>query len=142
MGRLIVILSVALAAVVVVLGYIRLAPGDPADWHVAPEIHEDSDFNNGVVRIADTGPDGLILFDIIARDTPRTQLLAGSVASGMVTYVSRTKVIGFPDYTTAQQDGDRLTVWGRSRFGRSDLGVNRDRVETWLGALRALLQAR
>ncbi|MFC3118172.1 DUF1499 domain-containing protein [Jhaorihella thermophila] len=55
----------------------------------------------------------------------------------MITYISRTPTIGFPDYTTVWQDGDRLVVWGRLRFGRSDFGVNRARVEAWLKALQA-----
>ena len=48
------------------------------------------------------------------------------------TYVTRTKFMGFPDYTTARQDGDFLKVYARLRFGRSDLGVNGARIADWL----------
>ena len=34
-------------------------------------------------------------------------------------------------------DGDVLKIYGRLRFGRSDLGVNKARVEGWLAALEA-----
>ena len=63
-------------------------------------------------------------------------VFAGSVAEGRVTYVTRTKWIGFPDYTTAEQHDDVLRVWGRLRFGRSDFGVNKARVDRWLADLQ------
>ena len=83
------------------------------------------------------GPEGLARLDAIIRATPRTKVLAGAVAEGMITYVSRTRWMGFPDYTTVQRDGDVLKIYGRLRFGRSDLGVNKARVEGWLAALEA-----
>lgn len=121
---------------VVLLGaYIRLAPSDPGIWHVAPVGEADLDMQGGVIRVIETGPDGLARLDAIARTTPRTSVLAGSVKEGMITYVTRTKVIGFPDYTTVQQDGGALRIHARLRFGRSDFGVNRTRVDGWLAAL-------
>ena len=122
--------------VVLVGAYIRLAPSYPALWHVAPVGDADRDLKGGVIRVVETGPDGLANLDSIARATHRTSVLAGSVDEGMITYITRTKVIGFPDYTTAQQDGDILRVHARLRFGRSDFGVNRDRVDEWLAALQ------
>ncbi len=113
------------------LAYIRLAPSDVSHWHVPLTFTEDTDFTVGGQRVLETGPDGLARLDIIARETPRTSVLAGSVEDGMVTYVTRTRGIGFPDYTTAQQDGDILKLYGRLRFGVADLGVNRDRIEQW-----------
>ncbi len=130
------IVWVLIAIVIVGLGYIRLAPSDPIQWHVAPQGDVDKDLKFGVVRVVKTGSTGLGQFDEIARATARTTVLAGSVAEGMVTYVSRSKVMGFPDYTTAQQDGDTLKIFGRLRFGRSDLGVNKQRVERWLGQMQ------
>ncbi len=133
MTRMLLWLPVAVA---IVLGaYIRLAPSDPARWHVAPQ-GEARDLKDGVVRVIETGPDGLARLDVIARDTPRTEALAGSVADGMVTYVTRTRVFGFPDYTTVQQDGDALRIHARLRFGRSDFGVNKARVDGWLALLQ------
>ncbi len=137
MGRWMTVLWGLLIVVGAVLAWIRLAPSDPARWHVRPEFTDDRDMAGGVVRIVQTGPDGLARLDRIARATPRTRVLAGSVEEGMITYITRTPALGFPDYTTVWQDGDRLVVWGRLRFGRSDFGVNRARVETWLKALAA-----
>ncbi len=115
--------------------YIRLAPSDPVRWHVAPEDTE-RDLKGGVVRVVETGPDGLARLDKIARATPRTSVLAGSLEEGMITYITRTKVFGFPDYTTVQLDGDTLRIYARLRFGRKDFGVNRDRVTQWLALLQ------
>nr|WP_171129878.1 MULTISPECIES: DUF1499 domain-containing protein [unclassified Ruegeria] len=130
------LLAIFIAAVMVVLGFVRLAPSDPARWHVPPQAQADRDLPKGVLRVFETGPDGLARLDRIAQATPRTTVLAGSVAQGMVTYITRTKVFGFPDYTTVQQDGDALRIYARLRFGRRDFGVNRDRVERWLALLQ------
>ncbi|MEX0320324.1 MAG: DUF1499 domain-containing protein [Ruegeria sp.] len=135
MGRVMTILWLLLIGVILGAGYIRLAPSDPAEWHVAPQGETDRDFKGGILRVVQTGPDGLARFDAIARVAPRTKVLAGSVEEGMITYISRTKVIGFPDYTTAQQDGDNLRIHGRLRFGRKDFGVNKARVDGWLGQM-------
>lgn len=127
----------AVVALVVGAGaYVRLAPSDPARWHVALVSTESQNLPGGVLRVVETGPDGLQRLDEIAQTTPRTTVLAGSVSEGMVTYITRTKWIGFPDYTTAQQDGDTLRIHGRLRFGRKDFGVNRARVDGWLTALQ------
>jgi uncharacterized protein (DUF1499 family) len=57
------------------------------------------------------------------------------VGEGRITYITRTKIIGFPDYTTVQQDGDVLRIHGRLRFGRKDFGVNKARVDGWLAQM-------
>lgn len=123
---------ICITAVIVLLGLIRLAPVDPLDWNTQPEFTEDKQFRGGVFRVVRTGPDGLARFDQVASAAPRTNLLAGSVEDGLATYVTRTKFLGFPDYTTARQDGDLLKVYARLRFGRSDLGVNGARIASWL----------
>ena len=115
--------------------YVRLAPSDPARWHSMPEMVSNGDFRDGAARVVKAGENGLARLDRIIRDTPRTQVLAGSVQQGMVTYVTRSRVFGFPDYTTVRQDGEMLEIYARLRFGRSDLGVNADRVDRWLGRL-------
>ncbi|GGH19509.1 Protein of unknown function [Cribrihabitans marinus] len=137
MGRSVTILWLVIAAAVVALGYVRLAPSDPQRWHVPPQVQADADLPGGAKRRVETGPDGLERLDMIARDWPRTKVLAGSVEQGMVTYLTRSKVIGFPDYTTVQQVGDHLEIFARLRFGGSDLGVNKARVEEWIDALQA-----
>ena len=129
------ILWLGLVLLIVAIGYIRLAPSDPVRWHNPPQVSENKDFKAGVKRLITSGPDGLARLDEIALSTPRTSVLAGSVESGMVTYITRSAVFGFPDFTTAQQDGDSLKIYARQRFGRSDTGVNRARIGKWIAAL-------
>ncbi len=120
---------------VIILGfaaYVRLAPSDVARWHVVREGAESRDFKGGALRVQ---AGGLAQLDVVARAEPRTQVLAGSAGEGMITYVTRSKLWGFPDYTTAWQEGSNLHVYGRLRFGQSDLGVNGKRLERWLAQL-------
>ncbi|NIZ60736.1 DUF1499 domain-containing protein [Sedimentitalea sp. CY04] len=138
MGRIMLFAWICVAVVIVVLGLIRLAPVDPLDWNTQPEFTEDKTFRGGVFRVVRTGPDGLARFDQVASSAPRTNLLAGSVEDGLATYVTRTKFLGFPDYTTARQDGDLLKVYARLRFGRSDLGVNEARIADWLAEMESI----
>lgn len=127
---------VFLAAALVVLTYIRLAPSDPARWHIAPDVSGDKTFKSGATRLVQTGPDGLARLNAIALAHPRTIALAGSVDAGMITYIVRSKLFGFPDYITARQDGDSLKLYGRLRFGGSDMGVNAARLQAWVDALQ------
>jgi len=136
MGRVMTGLLILLAIATIGFGYVRLAPSDPAFWHKMPEISTDKDFKQGAIRVVNAGADGLARLNLIATATARTEVLAGSVDAGMITYITRTRVIGFPDYTTVKQDGDQLKIYARLRFGRSDLGVNRDRIEGWIAALQ------
>ncbi len=124
---------VILVAIVALLAWIRLAPDDAARWHTLPDSVSDDDMAGGVMRVV---PGDLAALDGIIRAEPRTQFLAGSVEAGMVTYVTRSRVFGFPDYTTVAQRGDDLAIHARLRYGQSDMGVNKARVERWLTALR------
>ncbi|MFN6924093.1 MAG: DUF1499 domain-containing protein [Tabrizicola sp.] len=134
-----------LAGVVALALYVRLAPSDPARWHVTPgaggpwgEIVAGD--NSASARLGpDVGPPGDLLarLDAIALATPRTTRLAGSVESGRITWVTRSRIWGFPDYTTAEARADGLYLLARSRFGQRDLGVNAARLTDWLARLQA-----
>jgi uncharacterized protein (DUF1499 family) len=57
-----------------------------------------------------------------------------------MTYVQRSRFWGFPDYVSVRAvdlgDGSSaLAIFSRSRYGASDLGVNRARVDAWLARL-------
>jgi uncharacterized protein (DUF1499 family) len=59
-------------------------------------------------------------------------------------YVGRSALLNFPDLVTVavRPDGaasSTMILYSRSIYGRSDFGVNRARVEAWLGALRSKL---
>jgi uncharacterized protein (DUF1499 family) len=77
----------------------------------------------------------------VAAGQPSTYRAALYPDQLQVHYVARTAVFNFPDLimvqvTPAGPDSSGLIVYSRSVYGRSDFGVNRGRVETWLAALR------
>ncbi len=152
--KLVAILGGIVAAVVILFGvYVRLAPSDPGVWHVDPRSLSDVPqqgrylVRDASLGAADAAPpvfDGtpeevLAAFDEIARGSPRTELLAGSVAEAHATYIARSRVVGFPDYITVLAypvpEGTALAIYGRLRFGQSDLGVNQQRITGWLGQM-------
>ena len=55
-----------------------------------------------LLTVAERSPeDVLARLDAIALQTPRTMRLDGSPEDGLITWVTRSAVFGFPDYTTA-----------------------------------------
>jgi len=128
-------LVVSVVALVGLGLWVRLAPSDPARWHVPIKGDKDKDFKGGVLRVIAGDAARFAALDEIIRGTARTHGLAGSVAEGRVSYVTRSKLWRFPDYTTVELRGDQIAIYGRLRFGRSDMGVNRARVSGWLKAL-------
>lgn len=129
------VIVLGLLAVLALGAYVRLAPSDPARWHVLPDGVEEGTGAGYALRRIEATPETLAALDEIARATPRTTILAGSVEDGIVTYVTRSALMGFPDYTTVSLSDGALTLYARLRFGQSDLGVNAARLEAWLRAL-------
>jgi uncharacterized protein (DUF1499 family) len=145
------ILGIAVAALAVVLA-IRLLPSDPAVWHqpvsdafqaqpgpCANQIRAEMGGARAVCLRVGAPEAVLDRLSAIAMAYPRTVLLAGTPAEGRITWVSRSKVMGFPDYITAEAtttpQGARLAIHSRLRFGRGDMGVNAARLKAWLTAL-------
>jgi hypothetical protein len=141
-------LRILILLIVLILGamaYVRLAPTDAALWHKRPtatapgDIAQEGGFQ-AARRITAPPAEVLAALEKIALATPRSWLLAGSVAEGMITFQTRSRLWGFPDQTTVAVQGDLLVIYGRLRFGRSDSGVNKNRIENWLVALGPLTE--
>jgi uncharacterized protein (DUF1499 family) len=133
-----------LVAVVAFALYVRLAPSDPGRWHVAPVADGAqgevvvAGLNRATLRLgpeAGTSADLLARLDAVALATPRTFRLAGTVEAGRITWVTRSALWGFPDYTTAEARSDGLYIEARSRFGQGDMGVNAARLQRWMSSL-------
>ncbi len=149
MSRVKVLAAVLAALVLAAGGWIRLAPVDPARWDVDVASDMPALCAGGIETGAASaraaclrpGTPALLLaqLDAIALATPRTHRLAGSPEAGRITWETRSLLIGYPDYTTAQvtgtPGGTRLDILARSRFGASDFGVNAARLTAWLGTL-------
>ncbi len=138
------VLFITLAALAALALYIRAAPSDPAYWHIAlnPRPAEIAAPSAEIVVLKGSAyvdlpnTDGLLArLDAIAMATPRTIRLAGSANEGRITWVTRSRVWGFPDYTTAEIGPIGLTIFARLRFGGGDYGVNAARLRAWLDAL-------
>lgn len=131
-----------LLALALMAGWVRLAPVDVARWHRwdqpdRPPGHYPAEGSHLAVLETDRAAFEALLAVIAA--TPRTRRIAGSAAEGMVTWETRSRIWGFPDYATVRyRDGPgqgELAIHARLRFGRGDMGVNRARIDAWLGAV-------
>lgn len=142
---------VVLIAILGLMAYVRLAPSDPAVWHVdmtAPGFAPASNWRAFCPRPGDRNAPSedpvalLARLDAIALAAPRTTRLAGSPAEGRITWITRSLILGFPDYTTAQvipdPTGPRLCILARQRFGSGDGGVNAARLRNWAQQLLGL----
>lgn len=143
------LLLVTAGAVVAGLAYIRLSPMDPQVWHVDPgaalRTGKPNDYlvadggDRPALAVAETPEALLTRLDAAAMAEDGVTRLAGAPEAGWVTYVQRTRLMGYPDaisvFAVPEGEGARLSLYSRSRYGHSDLGVNKARVERWLAAL-------
>lgn len=131
--------------------YVRVAGVNPAHWHVDPGTEDAPGMRGHFVDLADspvwTVPSEELLAKVqeIALQTRGTILLAGNPRDGRLTFETRSRVWGFPDYTTFDvsdvEGGSALAVLGRARFGASDLGTNEARIAAWIDALKDAVPA-
>lgn len=122
---------------IVVVGamlYFRLAPTEPSKWHQPVEATQNEDREGGAIRVIKADAATLARIDEAARALPRTTPVAGSVDDGRITYMTRSFVFGFPDFTTVELRDGEIRMHARLRFGRSDFGVNRARLEKLVAA--------
>jgi len=121
--------------VILVLGllWIRFAPIHKDSWHVTTRAERNKAFAGGVIRfLPKAGRAELQQLVGVIDEAPLTKHIAGDLQDGMLTYVTRTKVFGFPDFTTLWLSEEGLHIYARVRFGRIDFGVNKARIMTWL----------
>ena len=149
------VLGLALAAAVAGAVYMRTLGHPPETWHVDPTQATRSTTDNDYL-VAPEGvtearvdrifapreiapKDLLFLFDSIARNAPRTTRIAMDEATMSATYVQKTALLAFPDYISVRavtvDGGAALVIWSRSRFGASDFGVNKERIDDWLAKI-------
>jgi uncharacterized protein (DUF1499 family) len=82
----------------------------------------------------------------VIESQPRVTLLSSDSNAEQYEYQALTPVIHFPDAVTvrllpANEGRSTIAVYSRSHYGYGDLGVNRGRVQTWLGELAQELNA-
>lgn len=134
-----ILLNVALALAVLFIAFavwVRIAPTDPAIWHVNPaEASRPTSPNWAEADRVIPVP----LETVAARIAERARaegarLIAGDESYG--TWEARTRLMRYPDYVsirlTAEAEGTRVQAFSRSRFGYGDGGVNRARLRRWV----------
>ncbi|AEI94328.1 DUF1499 domain-containing protein [Roseobacter litoralis] len=129
-------LGFGLIIVVCALAYVRLSQGDISNWHVPVAGTQDADGAGDALRVIAATPETFAAADAYMAALPRTKALAGSLDEGRITYITRSQVFGFPDYTTVEYADGTLKAFARLRYGQSDLGVNRERLEGLIAALQ------
>ena len=143
------LLTLCAIVIVIALLWIRYAPINSDDWHVDPAEVEFSG-NHGLKMIGREAPrfvgDAeavLETFTEIARGEPNTRILEGDADEGMMTFVSRSKILGLAEVITvkAVAEGARtkLSIASRPRFTFSGRGTTEERMDRWLQDMRLRL---
>lgn len=76
---------------------------------------------------------------------PRISILAEDNESYQYTYIQRSKLFRFPDtinvkFIPLENNHSTLAVYSQSKYGYSDMGVNKKRVDSWLDLLSSELE--
>jgi uncharacterized protein (DUF1499 family) len=84
-------------------------------------------------------------FAKVLQTEPRVTFVVADDATSTFRYIQRSAVLRFPDTILVRfldlPDGrSTLAIYSRSRFGESDFGVNRKRLERWLKKLALRMQ--
>ncbi len=146
--------SILVLSLLIIAGFlasIRLAPSDPDVWHADPQEAKKPRKPNAFILRPDSekhpAPEFAMsaealaqAFDDLVMSDAGVSRLAGAPKDLFVTYIARTRLIGYPDYVSVRfldlgNDRATLAIFSRARFGYRDFGVNRKRVLGWLDRL-------
>ena len=129
--------------------WVRFAPINRDDWHVDPAEAEVRK-GRGLRFIGREAPRYpaetevvLANFAEIAEDEPNTWHLEGDLDEGMMTFVSRSKVLGLPEIITVKAVSEgrltKLSIVSRARYGVSGARRGAERLDRWLQDMRLRL---
>jgi uncharacterized protein (DUF1499 family) len=147
--KVLIFLYIAVFSAALVFVYIRFVPTNASALHNDPATAHSTGRPNayrlkgGHAPVFELPAAKLAkLVDDFSLSQPRVMRIAGSIDEMMITYVQRSLIMGYPDYITIKvipldNGQSKLEVFSRSRFGHSDLGVNKRRIDHWILALRA-----
>jgi uncharacterized protein (DUF1499 family) len=143
-----------LGIIILAVAFIRFSSHQTDLWHKDPELAAVSDKPNEYRLIGDEAvrfdmpaADLQRLVDDFAQNQPRTNRIAGALGDSIITYIERSALMGYPDYITVKvspisRSQAKLVIRSRSRFGYSDLGINKKRVRRWVAAIQDLVVGR
>lgn len=144
MRSIAIFLALILIAAVGAAVWFRMAPMPAETWHVDPATVSPPTTPNfelltgaAAPRVPGSPTEVMMRLDRAAK-SDRAERIAGDPADGFVTYVVRSRLMGFPDAVSIRlhPEGEmtRIDIFSRSRFGQSDMGVNGSRVARWIAA--------
>lgn len=140
----VILWSLAAMAVLAVLlaVYARLKTIDPMRFTAQPGPMDPGKYvlDGGVkwvIPMTELPEDALAKLLKIIRNTPRTREVTSDQGHSFIT---RTRGFGFPDVTRVWIADDALHIHAHLVIGKSDLGVNGDRVRQWDKVLRGSLR--
>jgi len=135
-----VLLIAALAALLLAFAgfavWVRLAPTDPARWHLDPATAPRPTTPNWAEadRLSPLAPAQIAqAIATRARAEGATRIAGDDL---FATWEARSRLMRYPDYVTirlAPEDGGtRIQAFSRARYGYGDGGVNAARLRRWL----------
>lgn len=128
-------LVIVLASSLAIYARVKPLPVDRLQDHPGPQGRGTYLMEGGVKYVLPLGQlpeNGVELLLDIARHAPRTTELPSSSGN---TFVTRSKLFGFPDIIRIWQADGHLHIHSHLVIGRSDLGVNGARIEGWIKQL-------
>ncbi|MTI43004.1 uncharacterized protein DUF1499 [Roseibium hamelinense] len=132
-----IFLGAGLVVLLAVLGdlYIRLTPVGPEDVPPVDRSRAPGAYpmEGGFYVVRPAADVDLTGLEKSIADTPRTKKLSGSAANPPMVFVHRSLIWGFPDVTQVWVEGANVHIYSHLVYGGSDLGVNRKRMDGWLG---------
>ncbi len=146
MRTLLILVVLLLVAVIGAALWFRNVSMPAEVWHVDPGAVTPPAVQNFELRVGEAAPVFDVAPDVLAAridaiaTAERADMIGGALALGEMTYVARSRIMGFPDAISIRLvpvgAGTRMEVFSRARFGQSDLGVNAARVARWVAAAR------
>lgn len=113
-------------------------PTSPNSYYVAPAEFSQAK-PDSISPVYDVSVEALHKFwGMMIAEQARVKLVAKS--QYQFSYVQRTKWLRFPDYIevkliTVSTHQSSIAIFSRSKYGYSDFGVNKNRINLWLDLL-------
>jgi uncharacterized protein (DUF1499 family) len=84
-------------------------------------------------------------WDEMIGEQPRVARVVAEPERQRFVYIQHSALLRFPDiviaeFVTIAPGRSSIAIYSRSRYGKYDFGVNRERVKSWLKALRRLAE--
>ena len=147
------ILLAVFMIIIIVLCYIRFSKPNESNWHVDPELVSQNDLRNSFLN--NSKRSNFFYYAVPVKElylklheiseADKCQRVFGNIDEGLITFVCRSRFLGFPDYVSIslkehETRKSSLSVFSRSRFGVYDFGKNKKRMKKWLRQLESNIQ--